>query len=496
MVNSPSVLVIDDDRSLLFGIQKLFSKAGYAVLTSENGQMGLEAITAHKPDLVICDISMPVMDGLELLKAVKKQSQLNSIPFIFLTANPTVENEVTSFKIGAHDFVAKPFSPDRLLARAESILSRDAAPVQHVEQPPQALNPVGAPGMKSRETPSEKIDYLTYLLKALQDLTLNINTNTPSEALLLKAIRIFNSFYQSSAIEIWIMSEKTRKFEFRTGFFTAPNGFDLITLPRPIEKPADWVVNELKNLWNPGGNENVGAKIKIRIFNSKLNDQLIEPIVMQAFLTQISVILYKNDLANQIEKLDLSFENTIEDTLMGLSKAQELRDHETYNHSTRTAELAVRFAARLGVSLEEQRQIYRGAIFHDIGKIGIPDNILHKTEPLTAADLEIIRKHPLYGYDLLSQFDFLKNALNVPLYHHERWDGSGYPYGLMGKDIPLSARIFSLVDVWDAMTHQRVYRKEMDEETVVRYLQSQAGKSFQPELVTVFVQMVKEDQEN
>ena len=176
-----------------------------------------------------------------------------------------------------------------------------------------------------------------------------------------------------------------------------------------------------------------------------------------------------------------------DETLEGWAKALELRDKETEGHSRRVTDLAVRLAAAMGIQDQALMNIRRGALLHDIGKMGIPDAILHKNGLLDEEEWKIIRCHPQEGYDLLKQIDFLTPALEIPLCHHEKWDGSGYPRGLQGEEIPIAARIFAVVDVFDAMTNDRPYRKAMPRAEVIQYLKEQSGIHFDPTVVDVFI---------
>jgi putative nucleotidyltransferase with HDIG domain len=176
-------------------------------------------------------------------------------------------------------------------------------------------------------------------------------------------------------------------------------------------------------------------------------------------------------------------------TLGGLARALEVRDQDTEGHSQRVSELTLELARAFGIIGDELEQVRRGAILHDIGKIGIPDNILHKPGPLSPDEWEIMRKHPEYAYRLLSPIQFLTPALEIPYCHHERWNGSGYPRKLSGEQIPLSARVFAVADVWDALLSDRSYRKGWSEERAREYIASNAGIQFDPKAVAVFMEI-------
>ncbi len=184
---------------------------------------------------------------------------------------------------------------------------------------------------------------------------------------------------------------------------------------------------------------------------------------------------------------------TYDVTLEGLSRALDLRDKETEGHSQRVTELAVRLARAMGVPKKDVTQIRWGALLHDIGKMGIPDAILLKPARLTDDEWEIMRRHPVYAYQLLSPMPYLRPLLDIPYCHHEKWDGTGYPRGLKGEDIPLTARIFAVADVWDALRSDRPYRPAWTAHKAREYIRDQAGTHFDPKVVDVFLQLVDEE---
>ncbi|HEX2162876.1 MAG TPA: HD domain-containing phosphohydrolase [Thermoanaerobaculia bacterium] len=184
-------------------------------------------------------------------------------------------------------------------------------------------------------------------------------------------------------------------------------------------------------------------------------------------------------------ELALAYEQTIE----GWSRALDLRDHETEGHTQRVAELTVRLARRMGIGGEELTHLRRGALLHDIGKMGVPDRILLKPDRLTEDEWAVMRQHPLYAYRLLAPIRHLRQALDIPYCHHERWDGTGYPRGLAGEEIPRAARIFAVADVWDALTSDRPYRPAWTRDEALAYVAEGSGSLFDPRVVEVFLAM-------
>jgi putative nucleotidyltransferase with HDIG domain len=178
-------------------------------------------------------------------------------------------------------------------------------------------------------------------------------------------------------------------------------------------------------------------------------------------------------------------------TLEGWSRALELRDRETRGHTLRVTAMAVELARAMGVDEDQITHLRRGALLHDIGKMAIPDEILHKPGPLSPEEMAVMRRHPQYAYELLWPIAYLRPALGIPYCHHERWDGSGYPRGLRAEEIPLAARIFAVVDVWDALRSSRPYRPAWPEDRVRAYLREQAGRQFDPKVVEAFLRMLE-----
>jgi putative nucleotidyltransferase with HDIG domain len=176
-------------------------------------------------------------------------------------------------------------------------------------------------------------------------------------------------------------------------------------------------------------------------------------------------------------------------TIEGWSRALDLRDRETEGHTQRVTELTMRLARALGLPEDQLTHIRRGALLHDIGKMGIPDNILLKAGTLSETEWEIMRRHPAYAYEMLLPIAYLRPALDIPYCHHEKWDGTGYPRGLKGNQIPLAARLFAIADVWDALRSDRPYRLGWPIDKVRAHIASLAGTHFEPHLVELFLRI-------
>jgi PAS domain S-box-containing protein len=210
---------------------------------------------------------------------------------------------------------------------------------------------------------------------------------------------------------------------------------------------------------------------------------------LHTLVGQAAIVLDNAILYSDLERTNQELVTAYEATIAGWSHALELRDKETKGHSDRVLKLATELAKVVGIPPEEMENFKRGVFLHDIGKMGIPDNILLKPGPLTEEEWQIMRQHPQYAYDLLEKVDYLRPALDIPYAHHERWNGTGYPRGLAGEQIPLSARIFAVVDVWDALISDRPYRPGWKAEEVIQYIHENSGVLFDPKVVEMFLEM-------
>ncbi|CAG0940175.1 Cyclic di-GMP phosphodiesterase response regulator RpfG [Anaerolineae bacterium] len=211
---------------------------------------------------------------------------------------------------------------------------------------------------------------------------------------------------------------------------------------------------------------------------------------MEVLAGQAAIALDNATLFNDLQQSNVELTQAYDMTIEGWSRALDLRDMETEGHTQRVTQMVLKLARAMGMDEEDLGHIRRGALLHDIGKIAIPDAVLFKPSPLTDTEWEIMRKHPTYAYALLSTIPYLQFALDIPYCHHEKWDGTGYPRGLKGKQIPLAARVFAIVDVWDALRSDRPYRAAWTEEKALEYHREQAGKHFDPRVVKVFLEMV------
>jgi putative two-component system response regulator len=268
------------------------------------------------------------------------------------------------------------------------------------------------------------------------------------------------------------------------------NGFELCKKLRATPSIAEVPIIMITALDN--------KESRLKGLNSGADDFITKPFDSVELIARVQTITRLNryrtlleqrkELEVMHEELLISYHKTIE----GWAAALDLRDKETEGHTERVTEKSVAFAKKLGLDDDMIEQVRIGAILHDIGKLGVPDCILHKPDKLTEEEWEIMRKHPTYAYNWLCTIPFLKSAVDIPYSHHEKWDGSGYPCGLKGEEIPLIARLFAIVDVWDALRSERPYRHALPEFEVLEMIREESGTHFDPALVKVFLKMQEE----
>ena len=320
------ILIVDDDRLTLATAQKLLD-GEYKVVAVNSAKQAYKYLERHTPDLILLDINMPEIGGFEVMETLQKDVRLKKIPVIFLTADRSAETEIECFRVGANDYISKPFEPNIMLSRTRSTIELDG---------------------------------------------------------------------------------------------------------------------------------------------------------------------YRKDLQRRLDEKTKEMERITIQAIMTVANTVDAKDDYTKGHSMRVAAYSELLAQRLGWSEEEIQNIYYVAMLHDVGKIGVPDAVLNKPFKLTDVEFRLIKGHTLMGAEILNDFKMFPNVSVGAKYHHERYDGKGYPEGLKGESIPLVARVIGLVDSYDAMTSNRVYRKRLNDDIVMQELEKGKGSQWDPDLVDIFVELIRE----
>ncbi len=445
------VLMIEDSEDDCELIIRQIRKGGYDPqhLRVDSGQALKKALDEQGWDIVLCDYSLPRFSGGEALKIFKKSSL--EIPFIVISGNIGEEVAVEMMRGGASDYLMK----DKL-ARLVPAIQRELE-----EFAVRRNSRIIQENLKESELRfSLFMDYLP-LQVLIEDV--------------YGKIRYLNRKAQATIDEEEEFEQTIPTFlSHLTNHKINQNG-----LNKPENYPSHHVINI------PG--KDGGKVVEIIRFLIQQGDN------QSPLLGSIAWDITERQRAEErARRAAQEIAQAYDATLEGWSHALELREKETAGHSNRVVELTLQLAARFNFSPEDQVHIRRGTILHDIGKMGVPDHILLKPGPLSDDEWVIMRQHPVYAYQLLSRIPYLVPALDIPYCHHERMDGKGYPRGLKGEEIPLPARIFAVVDVWDALTTNRPYRPAWTPETVLDYINQHAGDHFDPQVVAVFNEVIQE----
>jgi putative nucleotidyltransferase with HDIG domain len=505
--------------------------------------------------VIISDILMPVMDGFSLCQEWKKDDGLKDIPFVFYTATYTdPKDEEFALSLGAARFIVKPVETEEFIAILRQLLKEAEEGVLPAPEPSlheeaayyRMYNEALIRKLEDKMIELDKVNRaleediagrrraeteITRLLEesqrrlrqveALHAIDLAINASLDLRTTLNVLLKHVESLLPVDAADILLYYPQIHQFKFSAG-----RGFRTDEIQRvyvrsgtsfagraALERKAVFASSDMyaqtdaetaliyrKEGFVAYAGVPLIAKGQIKgvleVYHRSIRRlepewlKLLETLAGQAAIAIDNAQLFDNLQQSNIE-LALAYDATI----AGWSRAMDLRDKETEGHTQRVTELTLKLARAMRISDTELAHIRRGALLHDIGKMGVPDNILLKADQLSDGEWEKMRQHPVWAYEMLSSIRYLQPALDIPYCHHEKWDGTGYPRGLKAEEIPIAARIFAVADVWDAVTSDRPYRKGWSEEEALKYIEEQSGRYFDPAVVQEFFRLIYEDRQ-
>ena len=450
------VLILEDQPSDLELTLMYLQQAGFEpIWTCVSQQQEYLEHLEDGFDIILADFTMPEFDAVRALEILKEYAL--DIPFIVVSGTISEEVAVKCMKLGAADYLLK----DRM--------GRLGPAIEH------ALHE-----KKLRDEQKRANDQVRLLSSAVEQSTEGIAVTNLSGKLL---------FVNNALASMHGYDPHDLQHHENISIFYNPDQKNLI---EDASRHARELGQFSGEIWHARSDQtNFPGQIHI----SLLRDETGNPIGLIHTLRDITD---RKQAEEQIKKLlkDLQQSNTelaqaYDATLEGWVRFLDLRDQETEGHTQRVTEMTILLAAEMGFTDNTLTHIRRGALLHDIGKMGISDNILRKPGPLTNEEWEIMRRHPVYAFQMLSPIEFLYPALDIPHFHHERWDGTGYPNQLHGEQTPLPARLFAIIDVWDALNSDRPYRKAWSPEKAIDYIKSQGSKHFDPQLVKIFLDFIQ-----
>lgn len=544
------ILVVDDQEQNTYLLKTLLQGHGYQVQEAANGAAALEIARADPPAVIISDILMPVMDGFSLCQAWMNDDVLKSIPFVFYTATYTdPRDEELGLGLGAVRFIVKPIENDAFVEILHQVIGEvesGVVPAPHsimreeityyrmysetlirkledkmleVEAANRALEEDILHRMKAEQEITRLLRESQRRLnqvEALHSIDLAINANMDLTMTLNIVLKYCQSLLDVDAAEILLYVPGLQKFEIaaQRGFKFAQGAHVFV---RADSKFAGRVVRERITVVIPGNlaeqvNRDSAQIYEREGFLNYAGSPLITKgrvagvlevyhrstyrpegewlHVLETLASQAAIAIENAQLFQGLQQSNLELVVAYDATIAGWSRAMELRERGAEGHTQQIAELTLKLARAMDINESQLQHIHRGVLLHDIGNIGISDSILLKPDPLTEDEWVEMRKHPDFAFDMLASVRYLQPALDIPYCHHERWDGTGYPRGLNGKSIPIAARIFAVVDVWDALISDRPYRRAWSRQEALAYIREQSGKYFDPQVVNAFLRII------
>jgi len=474
--NVSRILVVDDEEYICEVLREMLSTEGYQIETICDPQKAIEFIKDQTVDLVLTDLIMGKKSGVDVLNQTTKFHPDAIV--ILMTGHPTIENAVAVLKSGAYDYLVKPFSMDTLRA----VIKR---------------------GLEKQRLYRENINLkeAVSLYKISEAMGSTIRLDFLLNLILETAIKEL----EADMASVLLRDEKTNRLipEASLGVPSKMKKSGLLTGQDNISK---WVIkhgrprvfdkNEIgERFFSPHLRKNIRSVIvhplmakgkAIGILILIRSEGRISPFTTGQ-LHSLSIIASKAASAIENSRLYEELKESYLQTLTALANAVEARDIYTRGHTERVCSMAQSLCREMGWNEEKLWEVKMGGILHDIGKIGVPDAILNKAEALTPDEFEIMKQHPICGAKILEGISFLAPAVPYVLYHHERFDGKGYPYGLRNDQIPIQGRLMAVVDTFDAMTSDRPYRKAKSFKMVLKEIRECAGTQFDPHIAELFL---------
>ncbi len=509
------ILIVDDEESIRSILSRYLGMKGYEVVTARDGMSALDHLKQEPCDLVLTDLKMPNLDGRELLKLMSEQ--FPDIPKIVLSGYGTNDDIMLALKTGAYDFLNKPIIDFKILDHAiERALDR-----KHL---------------------AEQRDHYIEQLTQINDVISLLNRGRDTDQVFSTLSRLLRKIIPFNRISLALIDQESGEVVTKLADSDAdiliPPGSRFPLKDSSLNEAAMsrkvLIISELKEY----AREYPNSKKAELLLKEGMNSSMVLPLIVnnntRGFLlfaseqphafseehttfiesigAPIAFSIQRSELMNELEMYTKKLENLVKirthevlktqkTTIFALSSLAELRDPDTGEHLERMRNYCILIAQiskysgkNSEINNQYLRDLYDSSILHDIGKVGIPDEILLKPGPLTPEEFEIIKTHATIGYQSLHKAasrelgddSFLEMAMDVTLYHHERWDGQGYPEGLKGEEIPLSARIVAITDVYDALTSRRPYKEAFSHEKSIEIMKSESYR-FDPDLFKIFI---------
>ncbi len=466
-----SVLVVDDQFHITSLVTEMLEIDGYKTFSTNDTKEAFKIIEQERIDAVITDLVMDKISGVDVLRKAKEHHP--DAVLILMTGQPSLENVITVLREGAYDYLVKPFTLETLRMTFSRGIAKQRLQRENIQ-----------------------LKELVNLHKISEEIGSKLDANEIFKAVVEITVREF----ECDAGAILYREDTNGVYEIKYGKST-PDGFFKSEFLESAA-PADTTPFIKNNI----GEDDCGdwfdrGDFKSHIYHPiMVNGESLGQLHLMRLsrnnpfgrsnLAALSLICSKSGTALERAALMSNLEDTYLSTIGALANAIEARDKYTRDHTQRVFTIAEAIAIELGWDEEKIRELRMGGMLHDIGKIGVPDAILNKPGPLTEEEFEVMKEHPVLGAKMVEKIPFLKPALPYILYHHERYDGKGYPHGLKGEEIPIEGRLLAVVDTTDAITSDRPYRKGRGVDVAIQQLKEYSGTQFDPRIVEISLRVI------
>jgi response regulator RpfG family c-di-GMP phosphodiesterase len=481
--NSARILCVDDEPLNLELLEAILIPAGYEVINAADGHEALAELKRSDIDIVLLDVMMPEMDGYEVCRLIKASAETSRIPVIMITALSSKEDRIKSIEAGAGDFITKPFEKTEVLTRIRKLL-------EIKEQNSKLISLFGVlTGLTERGNRSAELlsggrfNFFSEVDALIRGT--NSGKNRGPRGMLFGSVEMG-----------WINYDMTDPESYKAGKWTAADGLAFLfdgqarfyysSGGESLSREAHGTAEALAKIGIKAGNficrAGAGLCLVSYGFEKPLNNE--DTVVLKALVMQI---MFLHSIAVEILETEKAYDYLI----LTLARAAEANDEDTGLHVIRVGEYAAFLAGKMGLDPEFVGRIRMQAQLHDVGKIHIPAAILKKPAPLTPEEFELMKLHTVYGAKIIGSHGKFGMGKNIAFYHHEKWDGSGYPKGLKGEEIPLEARIAAVADQYDALRNERIYKPAFSHEKAYEIMVKGDGRTkpghFAPDVLSAFI---------